>query len=135
MTTSWKPNKNLKLIQQRTTEAQCGVEGDKYRIIQVISNLLGNTLKFAKDGTVLVNAKNDRKGNEVVDSVKDTGQGLDPEVLPRLFSKFASKSFQGTGLCLFISKGIVEAHGGKMWADNNADGRGATFFFSLPVAH
>jgi signal transduction histidine kinase len=111
------------------------VEGDKYRIIQVISNLLGNTLKFAKDGTVLVNAKNDRKGNEVVVSVKDTGQGLDPEVLPRLFSKFASKSFQGTGLGLFISKGIVEAHGGKMWADNDADGRGATFFFSLPVAH
>jgi two-component system sensor histidine kinase VicK len=111
------------------------VEGDKYRIIQVISNLLSNTLKFAKDRTVLVNAKNDWKGNEVVVSVKDTGQGLDPEILPRLFSKFASKSFQGTGLGLFISKGIVEAHGGTMWAENNADGRGATFFFSLPIAN
>jgi signal transduction histidine kinase len=82
----------------------------------------GNTLKFAKDGTVLVNAKNDRKSNEVVVCVKDTGQGLDPEILPRLFSKFASKSFQGTGLGLFISKGIVEAHGGKLWAENNAEG-------------
>ena len=87
------------------------VKGDKYRII---SNLLGNTLKFAKGVSVLVNAKNDRKSNEVVVSVKDTGQGLDPEILPRLFSKFASKSFQGTCLGLFISKGIVEAHGVKM---------------------
>ena len=107
-------NRNLKLIQQLDNASPMWVEGDKYRIIQVISNLLGNTLKFAKDGTVLVNAKNDRKSNEVVVSVKDTGQGLDPEILPRLFSKFASKSFQGTCLGLFISKGIVEAHGVKM---------------------
>jgi signal transduction histidine kinase len=114
-------NRNLKLIQQLDNASPMWVEGDKYRIIQVISNLLGNTLKFAKDGTVLVNAKNDRKSNVVV-CVKDTGQGLDPEILPRLFSKFASKSFQGTGLGLFISKGIVEAHGGKLWAENNAEG-------------
>ncbi|MRN41915.1 MAG: hypothetical protein FIO02_12880, partial [Nitrosopumilales archaeon] len=127
-------NRNLKLIQQLDNASPMWVKGDKYRIIQVISNLLGNTLKFAKGGRVLVNAKNDRKSNEVVVSVKDTGQGLDPEILPRLFSKFASKSFQGTGLGLFISKGIVEAHGGKMWAENNADGRGATFFFSLLIA-
>lgn len=96
---------------------------------------MGNTLKFAKSGNVLVNAKNDRKSNEVVVSVIDTGQGLDPEILPRLFSKCASKSFQGTGLGLFISKGIVEAHGGKMWAENNAGGRGAAFFSSLPIAN
>jgi two-component system sensor histidine kinase VicK len=128
-------NRNLKLIQQLDNASPMWVEGDKYRIIQVISNLLGSTLKFAKGGTVLVNAKNDRKSNEVVFSVKDTGQGLDPKILPRLFSKFESKSFQGTGLGLFISKGIVEAHGGKMWAENNAGGRGAAFFFSLPIAN
>ena len=66
-------------------------------------------------------------------SVKDTGQGIDPEILPNLFTKFATKSqTRGTGLGLFISKNIVEAHGGKMWAQNNDDGIGATFAFSLP---
>jgi two-component system sensor histidine kinase VicK len=66
--------------------------------------------------------------------MKDTGSGLDPEILPRLFSKFASKSFKGTGLGLFISRNIVEAHDGKIWAENNADGKGATFTFNLPIS-
>ncbi len=79
---------------------------------------------------------------EVVIAVKDTGTGIDPELMPRLFTKFATKSYQGTGLGLFISKSIVEAHGGKMWAENNnnKDGsdfyrqrQGATFYFTLPV--
>ena len=65
--------------------------------------------------------------------MKDTGSGLDPEILPRLFSKFASKSFKGTGLGLFISKSIIEAHGGKIWAENNANGKGAIFYFTLPT--
>ena len=70
---------------------------------------------------------------ELIVSVKDTGTGIDPEIMPRLFTKFVSKSVAGTGLGLFISKSIVEAHGGKMWAENNADGKGgATFYFSLP---
>ncbi|HXX95958.1 MAG TPA: ATP-binding protein [Candidatus Bathyarchaeia archaeon] len=56
------------------------------------------------------------------------------DIVPRLFSKFASKSFQGTGLGLFISKSIVEGHGGKIWAENNSDGKGATFTFSLPTS-
>ena len=65
--------------------------------------------------------------------MKDTGTGIDPEIMPRLFTKFVSKSVAGTGLGLFISKSIVEAHGGKMWAENNVDGKeGATFYFSLP---
>ena len=71
--------------------------------------------------------------NHVVISVKDTGTGIDPEILPRLFTKFATKSFAGTGLGLYISKSIVEAHGGKIGAENNSDGRGATFAFSLPL--
>ncbi|HXX96725.1 MAG TPA: HAMP domain-containing sensor histidine kinase, partial [Candidatus Bathyarchaeia archaeon] len=65
-------------------------------------------------------------------SVKDSGQGIDQNILPRLFTKFASKSYKGTGLGLFISKGIIEAHGGKIWGENNPDGRGAKFSFSLP---
>ena len=65
-------------------------------------------------------------------SVKDSGIGIHPEVLPRLFQKFATKSYQGTGLGLYISKSIVEAHGGEMWAENNSDGKGSTFYFTLP---
>lgn len=63
----------------------------------------------------------------------DTGQGIDLDILPRLFSRFVSKSYQGTGLGLYISKGIVEAHGGRFWAENNDDARGATFSFRIPV--
>ncbi len=69
--------------------------------------------------------------NYVVVSIKDTGQGIDKDILPRLFTKFASKSFEGTGLGLFISKSIVHSHGGKIWAVNNHD-YGATFYFKIP---
>jgi signal transduction histidine kinase len=109
------------------------VNADKSRIAQVISNLLSNAIKFTKEGTVLITAEKNKDNNEVIVSMKDTGSGLDPEILPRLFSKFASKSFKGTGLGLFISKSIVEAHGGKIWAENNANGKGATFYFTLPT--
>ena len=67
-------------------------------------------------------------------SVKDTGSGIDPEILPRLLTKFVAKSNVGTWLGLFISKSIIESHGGKIWAENNADGKGSTFSFSLPIA-
>jgi signal transduction histidine kinase len=70
----------------------------------------------------------------VVISVKDTGQGIDSEILPKLFTKFTTKSKSGTRLGLFISKSIVEAHGGKIWATNNSDGKGATFLFTLPIS-
>ena len=64
----------------------------------------------------------------------DTGEGIDPQIMPRLFTKFATKSHAGgTGLGLFICKGIVEAHGGKIWAENNKDGKGAIFSFTLPL--
>ena len=66
-------------------------------------------------------------------SIKDTGTGIDSELFPRLFTKFASKSFSGTGLGLFIAKSIIESHGGRIWAKNNTDGKGATFTFSLPI--
>ncbi len=106
------------------------VEADKGRINQVISNLLSNAIKFTNKGSINISAYKSER-NEVVVSVKDTGSGLDPEILSRLYSKFATKSITGTGLGLFISKSIIEAHGGNIWAGNNADGKGATFSFSL----
>jgi signal transduction histidine kinase len=107
------------------------VEADRMRISQVISNLLGNAVKFTKQGTVYISTENN--DGQVVVSVKDTGPGIDPEIMPRLFSKFTSKSQTGTGLGLFISKSIIEAHGGRVWAENNRDGRGATVSFRLPL--
>ena len=120
----------LELIKE---EENAIVEADKSRISQVVSNLLDNAAKFTNEGTIKVAAEKKEEEGEIVISVKDTGTGIDPEILPRLFSKFTSKSYQGTGLGLFISKSIVEAHGGKIWAENNKDGKGATFYFSLPV--
>jgi signal transduction histidine kinase len=110
------------------------LNADKERIAQVISNLLSNAIKFTtkENGTIYVSA--DKNGSQVIVSVKDTGQGIDSEILPRLFTKFATKSNMGIGLGLFISKSIVEAHGGRMWAENNSDGKGATFIFTLPLS-
>jgi signal transduction histidine kinase len=110
------------------------VEADKGRLNQVISNLLDNAIKFTQKGSIVISSqRKDNDNNNVIVSIKDTGIGIDHELMPRLFSKFASKSFVGTGLGLYICKSIVETHAGKMWAENNRDGRGATFSFSLPV--
>jgi signal transduction histidine kinase len=79
------------------------------------------------------NNNNNNNYNTIIVSVKDSGQGIDQSILPRLFTKFASKSHKGTGLGLFISKGIIEAHGGKIWCENNPDGRGAKFSFTFPT--
>jgi signal transduction histidine kinase len=110
------------------------VEADKLRIYEVISNLLKNAIQFTKEGTINIAAAEKVDSNEVLVSIKDTGTGIDAEIMPRLFTKFATKSVTGTGLGLFISKSIVEAHGGRMWAENNADGNGAKFYFSLPLS-
>src|SRR5918995_1477613 len=111
------------------------VVADKHRINQVISNLLNNAIKFTKQGHITMSTDKEKKygKEEVIVKVKDSGFGIDPDIMSRLFTKFATKSHTGTGLGLYISKGIVEAHGGKMWAENNQDGRGATFSFSLPI--
>jgi two-component system, OmpR family, sensor histidine kinase VicK len=115
-----------------TAEDDFIMEGDKGRISQVVSNLLSNAIKFTKEGRIIVSY--DNNDNVVNISVKDTGVGIDPEILPRLFSKFTTKSDAGgTGLGLFISKSIIEAHGGRIWAENNANGKGATFSFNLPI--
>jgi signal transduction histidine kinase len=109
------------------------VEADRGRISQVISNLISNALKFTQEGSIIITSEIKDDENAIVVSVKDTGAGIDSEILPKLFTKFASKSFAGTGLGLYISKSIVGEHGGKIWAQNNADGNGATFYFSLPL--
>jgi two-component system, OmpR family, sensor histidine kinase VicK len=119
------------------------VNADKRRITQVLSNLLNNAIKFTegKGGDIHVTAEGkgetdgdgDNNYKEFVVSIKDTGTGIDPELYPRLFTKFATKSEAGTGLGLFISKSIIEAHGGKIWAQNNKGDKGATFGFSLPI--
>jgi len=109
---------------------------DKIRINQVIDNLLTNAIKFTEEGTVSVSVtckKGQNHRERIIARVRDTGTGIHPEILPRLFSKFTTRSNMGTGLGLFISKNIVEAHGGKIWGENNTDGRGATFVISLPA--
>jgi len=114
------------------------IVADRDRISQVISNLLANAVKFTKAGGIVIQLRK-RKGkkmadsNQVIVSIKDEGPGIDPSVMPRLFTKFASKSEKGTGLGLFISKSIIEAYDGKIWAENNVDGKGATFAFTLPI--
>jgi two-component system, OmpR family, sensor histidine kinase VicK len=110
------------------------VEADKERIIQVISNLLGNSIQFTNQGYISLEIAANKDDKEVVISVRDTGTGINPEILSKLFSKFATRSQKGTGLGLFISKNIVEAHGGRIWAENNAlDGQGTIFYFTLPL--
>ena len=111
------------------------VEGDKERITQVMCNIMSNAIKFTEEGKISVTSvlmKEKDKQNVVV-SVKDTGSGIDSEILPRLFTRFVTKSDRGTGLGLYISKGIIEAHGGKIWAENNLKEMGATINFSLTI--
>jgi two-component system, OmpR family, sensor histidine kinase VicK len=123
------------------------IDGDKAKIGQVLLNLLTNAIKFTEEGTISINVQAGKESDDngvITVTVKDTGDGIDSEVMPRLFTKFASKCSEGTGLGLYISKSIVEAHGGKIWGENNNSGgdnavqnrgRGATFHFTLPVVN
>ncbi|MDQ3902038.1 MAG: HAMP domain-containing histidine kinase [Thermoproteota archaeon] len=124
------------------------IEADRRRLRQVISNLLNNAVKFTNKGSVIVSSTikakdddydSDQAAKEVIIAVKDTGTGIDAELMPKLFTKFTTKSYQGTGLGLYISKSIIEAHGGKMWAENNNHNngkqQGATFYFTLPLTN
>ena len=122
----------LMIIQNGEKDVEANL--DKVRITQVICNILDNAVSFSHEGKIKVVLKKEKRNgqNFLLIRVKDTGPGIDPEILSKLFTKFASKSDMGTGLGLFISKGIVEAHGGKIWAENNPN-RGATFSFTLPI--
>lgn len=110
------------------------VTGDKERIAQVICNLLSNAIKFTPEGAVSVAAKKSADGQSAIVSVRDGGCGIHDSMFPKMFEKFATRSEKGIGLGLFISKSIVEAHGGRIWAENNKGCSGATVAFSLPLA-
>jgi signal transduction histidine kinase len=127
---------NVKITYQ--PQKQLLVYADRNRISQVISNLLNNALKFTPEGHIIINTEKNKERNSrdvVIVSVCDTGSGVDPEIMPRLFNKFSSKSFSGTGLGLYICKNIIEAHGGRIWAENNKGVKGATFSFTLPIVN
>lgn len=133
------------------------VFADKIQIFQVLSNLINNATKFSNGKSIVISVKkvqknipsingisdnnievirNGSKKNTdemVIVSIKDKGKGIDEKILPILFTKFTTTSTQGTGLGLFISKNIIETHGGQIWAQNNEDRKGATFSFSLPL--
>ena len=114
------------------------IKADKVRIYEVILNLPNNAIKFTNEGTIYITTEEKKtdKGGEVIVKVKDTGIGMPSNILPNLFSKFATGSpLKEVWLGLFISKSIVEAHGGKIWAKNNADGKGTTFAFTLPITN
>ena len=114
------------------------VEADKIRIAQVISNLLNNAMKFTQDGTITISCnkmKHDNEKHSATFCMTDTGVGIHPEIYPKLFFKFASHSDGGIGLGLYLCKNIVKAHGGRIWAENNPDGKGSAFFFTLPLHH
>ena len=145
-------NKNIK-IRFESKEGKRNdifIDADRTMIQQVILNLLRNAIRFAKDdATITITAdisipkkaeaerrekegERDDEEEKVVVKINDSGSGIDTCILPRLFTKFATTSLEGVGLGLYISKGIIEAHGGRIWAENNSNGKGATFAFVLP---
>ena len=129
--------KNIQLIHKdlvvnyESPDRTIFITGDRLRLNQVLLNLLDNAGKFTKKGSIKVTTA--IMSNKVQVTVKDTGVGIHPEIFPKLFSKFVTKSDRGTGLGLFISKNIIEAHGGKIWAESNSQQEGATFTFTLPL--
>ena len=128
--------KDIKLVYENNDDNKprdIFVEADRERLTQVISNLISNAIKFTQEGVIKVSVEV-KDNRDAVMTIKDNGEGIDSEIMPRLFTKFATKSITGTGLGLFISKSIVDAHGGKIWGENNIDSRGATFSFSLPIS-
>jgi signal transduction histidine kinase len=134
-----KNRSSIKLSYESRENNAIIIEADRSRLYQVVNNLLCNAIKFTNNGSITVIVERKDNDKNIVVSIKDTGTGIHPEMLPKLFRKFATKSQTGgTGLGLFISKSIIEAHGGKMWAENNntitgnKEEKGATFAFSLP---
>jgi signal transduction histidine kinase len=136
-------NKEVQIIFDSKKNIPATVYADEARLQQVIDNLLSNAINFTQNGTITITAYRaqvDTKGEidesdreSTVVEIKDTGTGINSEMLPRLFDKFATRSMSGTGLGLYISKSIVDSHDGKIWAYNNKDGKGATFTFTLPI--
>ena len=136
-------DKNIKISFESKNNVTNTIYADEARLQQVIDNILSNAINFTNNGNIMVTAYRGEEDNNgkiddsdketVVVEIKDTGAGINPEMMPRLFEKFATRSISGTGLGLYISKSIVDSHGGKIWAYNNRDSKGATFTFTIPV--
>lgn len=136
-------DKNVKISFESKNNVTNTIYADEARLLQVIDNLISNAINFTNNGDIRIssyrgkednNGENDDADKEsIVVEIKDTGAGINPEMIPRLFEKFATRSISGTGLGLYISKSIVDSHGGNIWAYNNKDGKGATFTFTLPL--
>ena len=132
-----KKNGKLNLVYENKEDIL--IQADRTRLSQVISNLIDNAMKFTEEGSICITTE--LINDYVIVRIKDTGIGIDPEIFPKLFSKFTSKSDMGTGLGLFICKNIIEAHGGRIWADDNKESsidkcignKGASFYFTLPT--
>ncbi|MGH9985168.1 MAG: ATP-binding protein [Nitrososphaeraceae archaeon] len=129
----WNKDKLISVV--RAISDNCvELRGDQSRLVQVISNLISNAIKFTEDrGTITIDAEVDFESRIFTIKIIDNGRGIDPDICPKLFSKFSTKSDHGTGLGLYLCKNLVEAHGGSIWGDNNKQGKGATFSFSLPL--
>jgi signal transduction histidine kinase len=133
-------NKDVKInFNPSNNKTPSFVYADKNRIQQVIFNLLDNAFKFTEKGEIIVSIMEEEDDddndqyNDIKIKIHDTGKGIDTELLSRLFEKFATKSERGTGLGLYISKNIVEAHGGKIWIEKTSNGKGTIFVFTLPT--
>jgi signal transduction histidine kinase len=111
------------------------VNADAQRLAQVILNLLDNAIKFTKDGSISITLEQRPGEDFILATITDTGPGIDSKVKPDLFNKFATSSYSGTGLGLYICRNIIEAHGGRIWAENNSGRNGATFSFTIPANH
>ena len=129
------PHLQIKLDSKLPADKEV-VIADKGRLNQVISNLLDNAINFTDQGSITLTLQQVENWPGFIEiRVADTGKGIDASIRPRLFEKFVTKSekAKGTGLGLYLCKAIVEAHGGKIWAEDNLDGKGATFAFTLPT--
>ena len=127
------PDKRDKVEIKFKPIGRINILADKEKIFQVFANLLNNAIKFTGHGTITITLEQNDKTNEGIITFKDSGMGINQEIIPHLFSKFKTKSEKGLGLGLFISKSIIEAHQGKLEAYNNVDSNGATFVVTLPL--
>jgi len=137
ITKSQKINLKKPVIIRENLDENIQVEIDKMRIEQVLRNLLNNAMKFTTRGTISIDTHVYQDENKIQIKISDTGLGISEEILPKIFEKFVTKGIKnveqsGTGLGLFLCKGIVQAHGGEITAQNKFD-VGAIFEFSIPI--
>jgi signal transduction histidine kinase len=125
-------NQKTKITYERLDSDKITVTADHSKIERVITNLINNALKFTPYGEIFITTKEEKENKRVIVSIRDTGEGVDPEIIPNLFQKFTTKSQRGLGLGLYISKNIIESHGGKIWYERNKSG-GSIFKFILPL--